>query len=90
VAFGTAAEFVNELINARDERHPLRLQRHLSKVKLLIIEELGFVPLSKTRAELQFELFSQRDERGSIRANLGSSKPYTSNWPDGSRALERV
>ncbi len=72
MAFGTAAEFVNELINARDERRPLRLQRQLSKVKLLIIEELGFVPLSKTRAELQFELFSQRDEHGSIRADLGS------------------
>ena len=33
---------------------------------LLIIDELGFVPLSTTGAELLFEVFSQRYERGSI------------------------
>ena len=32
----------------------------------LIIDELGFVPLSHTGAELLFEVFSQRYERGSI------------------------
>ena len=31
-----------------------------------IIDELGFVPLSTTGAELLFEVFSQRCERGSI------------------------
>lgn len=36
------------------------------KQKLLTIDELGFVPLSKTGAELLFELISQRYERGSI------------------------
>ena len=35
-------------------------------VNLLIIDELGFVPLSRTGAELLFEVFSQRYERGSI------------------------
>ena len=34
--------------------------------KLLIIDELGFVPLSKNGAELLFELISQRYERGSM------------------------
>jgi DNA replication protein DnaC len=40
--------------------------------KLLIIDELGFVPLSKTGAELLFELVSQRYERSStlITSNL--------------------
>ena len=40
--------------------------------KLLIIDELGFVPLSKTGAELLFELISQRYERSStlITSNL--------------------
>ena len=32
----------------------------------MIIDELGFVPLSKTGAELLFEVISQRYERGSI------------------------
>ena len=44
----------------------LNLQRQLSRHKLLIIDELGFVPLSTTGAELLFEVFSQRYERGSI------------------------
>ena len=38
----------------------------MAKYHLLIIDELGFVPLSKTGAELLFEVFSQRYERGSI------------------------
>ena len=34
--------------------------------KGLSVDELGFVPLSKTGAELLFEVFSQRYERGAI------------------------
>ena len=66
VGFTTAAALVHELMEARDEKRLLRLQRQLAKYKLLIIDELGFVPLSKTGAELLFEVFSQRYERGSI------------------------
>ena len=66
VGFITAAALVHELMEARDEKRLLRLQRQLAKYKLLIIDELGFVPLSKTGAELLFEVFSQRYERGSI------------------------
>ena len=50
-----------------DERRLLNLQRQLSRLNLLIIDELGFVPLSTTGAELLFEVFSQRYERGSSR-----------------------
>jgi DNA replication protein DnaC len=41
-------------------------------VKLLIVDELGYVPLSPTGAELLFEVFSQRYERGStiVTSNL--------------------
>lgn len=66
VRFTTAAAIVHELMEARDERQLMRLQKQLVKQKLLIIDELGFVPLSKTGAELLFELISQRYERGSI------------------------
>jgi DNA replication protein DnaC len=40
--------------------------------KLLIIDELGYVPLSPTGAELLFEVFSQRYERGAtlVTSNL--------------------
>jgi DNA replication protein DnaC len=66
VRFTTAAALVHELIEAADERRLQRLQKQLASQDLLIIDELGFVPLSKTGAELLFEVISQRYERGSI------------------------
>ena len=62
----TAASLVHELMEARGERLLLNLQRQLSRLNLLIVDELGFAPLSRTGAELLFEVFSQRYERGSI------------------------
>ncbi len=66
VRFTTAAALVHELIEAADDRRLQRLQKQLVTQDLLIIDELGFVPLSKTGAELLFEVISQRYERGSI------------------------
>ena len=66
LGFTTAAGVVNELMEARDERRLLNFQKRLSRLRLLIIDELGFVPLSKTGTELLFEVFSQRYERGSV------------------------
>jgi len=66
VRFTTAAALVHELIEAVDDRRLQRLQKGLAANDLLIIDELGFVPLSKTGAELLFEVISQRYERGSI------------------------
>jgi DNA replication protein DnaC len=70
--FTTAAAMVHELIEARDEKRLLRQQRQLANYKLLIIDELGYVPLSQTGAELLFEVFSQRYERGAtiVTSNL--------------------
>jgi DNA replication protein DnaC len=70
--FVTAAAIVHEMIEAQDDKRLLRLQRQLAGCELLIIDELGFVPLSKTGAELLFELISQRYERGAtlITSNL--------------------
>ncbi len=72
VAFTTAVALVHQLMEARDERRLLKLQRDLQAVKLLIVDELGYVPLSPTGAELLFEVFSQRYERGStlVTSNL--------------------
>jgi DNA replication protein DnaC len=59
-------------MEARDEKRLLKLQRELQAVKLLIVDELGYVPLSPTGAELLFEVLSQRYERGStiVTSNL--------------------
>ena len=61
-------------MEARDERRLLRLQAQLAACKLLIIDELGYVPFSQTGAELLFETFSQRYERGST--ILTSNLPF--------------
>ena len=72
VRFVTAASLVHELIEARDEKRLLRYQKQLAKYELLIVDELGFVPLSKSGAELLFEILSQRYERSAtfITSNL--------------------
>jgi DNA replication protein DnaC len=72
VRFVPAATLVRELIEAKDDKGLLRYQKHLAGYELLIVDELGFVPLSKSGAELLFELLSQRYERSStfITSNL--------------------
>src|SRR5271154_691600 len=71
VRFTTAAALVHELIEAQDERRLRRYQKQMASYELLIVDELGFVPLSKTGAELLFEVFSQRYERSSTRFRSG-------------------
>jgi DNA replication protein DnaC len=66
VGFATAAALVHGLLEARDEKRLLRLQKQLAGYQLLIVDELGYVPLSPSGAELLFEIFSQRYERGSV------------------------
>jgi DNA replication protein DnaC len=73
VQFTTASSLAHELIEAKDERRLMRFQKMLSSFELLIIDELGFVPLSKTGAGLLFQVFSRRYE--------GSATLVTSNLP---------
>ena len=79
VRFTTAAAMVHELIEAKDEKRLLRYQKQMAAYELLIVDELGFVPLSKTGAELLFEVFSQRYERGSTMVT--SNLPFQE-WTD--------
>ena len=76
--FITAHALSSQLMEARDEKRLLRLQAQLQKVKLLIVDELGYVPLSQVGAELLFEVFSQRYERGSV--IVTSNLPFEE-WP---------
>ncbi|MDH6266028.1 DNA replication protein DnaC [Rhizobium sp. SG_E_25_P2] len=72
VDFTTAAALVSEMMEACDERCLVRFQKQMAAYQLLIIDDLGFAPHSKTGAELLFELNSQRYERGTtlITSNL--------------------
>ena len=60
----TAAALVHELLEARDEKRLLRLQKQLAKYHHHRRTRLRAA--LEDRAELLFEVFSQRYERGSI------------------------
>ena len=61
-------------MEARNEGTLKRLQKHLAQVKLLIIDELGYVPFTAVGSELLFVVFSQRYERG--RTLVTSNLPF--------------
>jgi DNA replication protein DnaC len=79
VRFTTAAAMVHELLEAKDEKRLPRYQKQMASYELLIVDELGFVPLSKSGAELLFEVFSQRYEPGST---LVTSKLPFQEWTE--------
>lgn len=72
VLWCSVATLVHEMLEANDERQLLRLQKSIARSQLLILDELGYVPLSKTGAELLFEIISARYEVGAtcITSNL--------------------
>lgn len=79
VRFYTAAGLVTDLVEARDTKALGRLQKKLGKYHLVIVDEVGYVPFSKSGAELLFEFFSQRYERGSVLVT--SNLPFEE-WTD--------
>jgi DNA replication protein DnaC len=66
VRFYTVTKLVTELIECREERKLQRLQIQLQRLQLLVLDELGYVPFTKTGAELLFEVISQAYERHSL------------------------
>ncbi len=64
--FCTAATLVNQLEEAQKQYRLERLLAALAKVDLLIVEELGYLSFSRSGAELLFQVFADRYERGSI------------------------
>jgi len=66
VRFFTVSQLVEMLIEARSERALGRARTLLKRVDLLILDELGFVPLPASGAELLFDVVSDRYEKRSI------------------------
>jgi len=66
VRFTTTTALVIQLLEMRDTRTLQRLQKQLERLDLLILDELGYVPFSKTGAELLFDVVSRAYERTSL------------------------
>jgi len=76
--FTTAVEAVNNLVAAHAQQ---RLKNELNKYlspKLLVLDELGYLPLDKTGADLLFQIISQRYEKAST--IITTNKPFKQ-WP---------
>ena len=71
--FVSGCALANELIEARHERELSRVIQRCSRYGLLVLDELGYVPLSKEGADLLFQVLAERHERGSVivTTNLG-------------------
>jgi DNA replication protein DnaC len=66
VRFWRVTELITQLMEAREERTLTRLKGQLTKLDLLVLDELGYVPASKLGAELLFDVISTAYERTSL------------------------
>lgn len=79
VLFVSAAELVNQLLAARSEHRLKQEMKKILRPEVLVLDELGYIPIDKHGADLLFQVISQRYERGSI--ILTSNKAYK-DWPE--------
>lgn len=79
VRFYTAAALVNELLEAQESHTLGRLQNRWSKLHLVVLDELGYIPFTKTGAQLLFQFVSLAYERSSliVTTNLDFER-----WPE--------
>ena len=79
VLFTTAVDALNNLVAAQAaQRLKTELKRYLAPA-VLVLDELGYLPLDKVGADLLFQIISQRYERGSL--IVTTNKAYK-NWPE--------
>jgi len=79
VLFATAVDVINTLAAAQNAG---RLKQELNKYlkpTLVILDEIGYLPIDKTGADLLFQIISQRYERGSI---VLTSNRVFKKWPE--------
>jgi len=66
VRFMTTTGLVTQLLKQRETRTLQRLHKQLERLDVLLLDELGYVPFSKTGAELLFDVVSRAYERTSL------------------------
>lgn len=78
VLFAAAIDIVNRLSAAESNRQLARELKRYQSPELLLIDELGYLPLDKRGAELLFQVIAKRYERGSI---LLTTNIAFKDWP---------
>jgi len=78
VRFATAIDIINSLSAAQNAGRLVKELKQYTRPELLIIDELGYLPIDKRGADLLFQIISHRYERGSI--VLTTNKVYK-HWP---------
>ncbi|MBF7054106.1 ATP-binding protein [Halomonas sp. KAO] len=79
VLFMTVDQLMTRLRKAREENRLERILAQLSYPRVLILDEIGYLPLSRDEANLFFRLVSRRYEKASL--ILTSNKSFT-DWGD--------
>jgi DNA replication protein DnaC len=79
VLFTTAVDIVNTLSAAQATQRLRKELRRYTRPELLVVDELGYLPIDKLGADLLFQVFSQRYEHGST--VITTNKTYK-HWPD--------
>lgn len=83
VRFTTAAEMVNELVEARHRNELSRVTARWTRYELLVIDEMGYVALAEAGAEMLFQVIAGRAEKSAVivTTNLPFSE-WTSVFPN--------
>ncbi|MBI5629301.1 MAG: ATP-binding protein [Elusimicrobia bacterium] len=76
--FFTAGRLVTTYLEAREESRLLKLEAGLSRLDLVIVDELGYLPFSQAGSEHLFAFFSRCYEKAS--ALVTTNLPF-SQWP---------
>jgi len=66
VRFTSVIALVTQLLEQRESKGLARFMKQLEKLDLLILDELGYVPFSKSGAELLFDVISRAYEKTSL------------------------
>lgn len=85
--FFTASSIVNTYREARDERLVTRLESSLSKLDVIVIDELGYLPIDRMGAESLFGFFSLCYEQVSV--IVTTNLPFAQ-WPQTFAGDERM
>jgi DNA replication protein DnaC len=95
VLFTSAVDIVNQLSEARQRNALPSAMRRYTRPHLLVVDELGYLPLDKVGAELLFQVFCDRYEQGSTvittnRAYKDWAKTFANDSTMTSAVLDRV